>query len=436
MLKVYRFLYCNAYLRRRDKKNKKRGISRVRKEKTTIFENGIEYVKYSLLFSFVFLVFCFFFTRSVFSENHIPNPDAESNSIIPRTAQVESRIHTKKITSLIEGVSEEEKASTIHKYLAGLDTRELIETAAEMAADNQLETSVVILVPYIKKRWATSVPVAEVCEMVSNKMYDAKLRAFLIDITTKIKNLSDAETLRIEATILVVAQDEKSDIGLRRYALLQLRKPNSSQHVTRGSESELMRIFTNTETPPEVKGAAITAMRRTKDPALESVIDTVLKAKEDFPTIVVRHAVVASAKSGLSKKYIEELKKITNTTVDPELYASTIYSLGITGGQDAIAAIVADYGRHGNERIGWMALRQNEKTILSMIELSQPIEIINIGIEAARLGEIVTSVSQLQAIAAKHPEKTLRDKATEVLKVLESLGNTDTHSRPNKWEYR
>jgi len=342
----------------------------------------------------------------------------------------------KKMAALTESISGEEKSFVLNEYLAELDARELIEIAAEMAADNQLEESVAILVPHLKQKWAENVPVADICEIITDNMYDAKFRAFLIDITTKTKNISDTDILRLEKAIKAVTQDEKNDIGLRRYALLQLRKPNSSQHVTRGSESELMRIFTNTETPPEVKGAAITAMRRTKDPALESVIDTVLKAKEDFPSIVVRHAVVTAAKSGLSKKYIEELKKITNTTVDPELYASTIYSLGITGGQDAIAAIVADYGRHGNERIGRMALRQNEKTILSMIELSQPIEIINIGIEAARLGEIVTSVPQLQAIADKHPEKTLRDKVMEVLKALDSLGNTDANNRHNKWEDR
>ena len=390
-----------------------------------------------LYHGYFLFVFCLFFVRSGYSENiQKPNTDVEFNSIIPRTAMVESRVHTKKMALLIESISEEEKAPILHKYFDGLDARELIETAAEMAADNQLESSVAILVPHIKKRWAKSVPVAEVREMITNKMYDAKLRAFLIDITTKNKSLSDADILRIEETILSVAQDEKNDIGLRRYALLQLRKPKPSQDVTRESELALLRIFTNPETPPEIKGAVITAMQRTNDATFESVVDTILKAEEDFPPIVIRHAVVSAAKSGFSKKYIKELKRIAETTVDPELYASTIYSLGITGGQDAIAAIVATYNRYGNERIGWMALRQNEKTILSMIEFNQPLEIINVGIEAAHLGEITTAVPYLQAIASKHPEKTLRDTATSVLKELETRRNSENHKMPNKWEDR
>lgn len=86
---------------------------------------------------------------------------------------------------------------------------------------------------------------------------------------------------------------------------------------------------------------------------------------------------------------------ILQTTKNEKIYKSTIYSLGLVGTPNSIEALV----EHCKvpEDISF-ALPMNEKTIISMIKVNQPQNLVKAGIEAAKLLGFGTFVQPLSII--------------------------------------
>ncbi|MCP4549391.1 MAG: hypothetical protein GY835_23295 [bacterium] len=319
--------------------------------------------------------------------------------------------------------------SLLAQYLSNLSTKGIFELANELAEEGLLEINGMALAPPLKSRWQAEVPLDQICEMILDGSYDPKFRAFLIDVTPKVAALALQERTQIQKAILAVAQDETDHPNLRRYALLQLRKPlrlqesSETEQVPSPQEDDstansLSTIFNDPNSPPGLKGASLTAMRRAEDPAFAQAVSQVLAAPKDHPDIVVRHAVVSAAKSSHPEEFLPHIREITTTTDNPEVYGSSVYALGLIGNRDAVLALVLAFGRHGNERTGTNALRKNYQTILSMLDPDQRQDHLRAAIAAAQLIGLPGSREKLEILADSELSPELRRQASEALSNL------------------
>lgn len=170
---------------------------------------------------------------------------------------------------------------------------------------------------------------------------------------------------------------------------------NKNDSLDNPHYSDLVRIFNDATNPGAVRGAALTAMRRTGDPNLKRLLSTVIPNYNNYPDIIVRHAEIQASKRGFGKEYIDKMEEIARTTNDPDVYGSTIYALGIVGGQQAVHSIISVNVRFNNPYIVKGALVKNYQSILNMLEIGQPEEMISSGIAAARMIALEPAVEAL-----------------------------------------
>jgi len=352
------------------------------------------------------------------------------------------------------GISQEDRSKNFNDYLSNLDSNGLLEVASELADVNDLESSGISLIPHLKKRLSEKFPSSDFYKIIKDKKQNNKFRAFLIDIVTKFSkveannivtsnsssdtpNLStteaDVNNNEICETLISLAEDKANDAELRRYALLQLGKKNSSLGaVTKDEDNRLLKIFRDDDSPL-VRGAVITTMRRMKSSNLGPILDEVLAEPEDFYDIEIRHAVVSAAKSDLRNKYIANLKKIAITKNNNETYQSTIYALGLIGNIDAICAIADAYQKYGSEPIIRSAFRKNGKIILLMLDPANDDYTISCGLKAVKIGRISTAKELIESIAMNSKNKSLRDEAGNI---LDEIDTYEVNAIQYKWEAR
>jgi hypothetical protein len=365
-------------------------------------------------------------------------------SIKPDKTAILNRIHTKQMELAIKLDSGKSTNRSLYDYLTKLNTKELLEIAGEFSEDGRLERTGLVLLPHFKKKWEGKVPLTEIREMVLDKTYSPKFRAFLMDITPRIASLTTQENVQFEESILAVAKNKDNDPNLRRYALLQMRgksnlqiqipkKGQTSKQVEKLS-SELLTIFNDSNSPSKVKGASITAMRRKGDPTFEKTVINILSNPSQYSDIVIRHAVVSAAKSKSVKELLPQIENIARSTDSPEVYASSMYALGIIGNTDAIVALVSVFGRHGNERIGGAALRKNQRTMMLMLDPDQPADLIETGLAAVRLSTVQGVKKNLQKLTTSGPTEEIRFKAAEIIKELYKKENSTDEKLLNKWD--
>lgn len=147
----------------------------------------------------------------------------------------------------------------------------------------------------------------------------------------------------------------------------------------------------------------------------EKEISNILNHPDKYNDQSIRIAVTKSAKEGYGDKYVDEMAMILQTTNSREIYSSTIYALGIIGTPNSIKVIVEN---NKDYDILSYALQTNEDIILSMLNLNQPQNIINAGIEAAKLLEFSSFIQSLSNIKNNYPNNEIQTRAAEVLKQI------------------
>ncbi|MFZ3171570.1 MAG: hypothetical protein WA118_06275 [Carboxydocellales bacterium] len=367
----------------------------------------------------------------------IQSVQANVVNVIPDKEVIRNRVHLKQIETYKGIPDKDQQNKAINRYLSQLDIKELLETAAEINLNGRLEQEGQIIVPHIKKAWHNGVPYKDTSAVVKDKDHNPKFRIFVLDGITNSANQQGYESSDVIDTILSIAQDNSDNEDVRRYALLKLRKPGAftkNESIGGAAEkSELFSLFNEQASPAKVKGAAITAMRRTKDPNFKAALNAVLTNPEKYPSIVIQHAALDAAKGGLGKIFITQLRNLAETTKDADLFGSTVYALGLTTGSEAVNTIVSTYGKFGNESIARFSLIRNQKIILSMLDINQSDELVSAGIKAAEKIKLQSSIVLLENIAVNSRNQELRNAA----KIAAEEIKTSPEQLPDnfyKWE--
>lgn len=255
-------------------------------------------------------------------------------------------------------------------------------------------------IPYFSKIWEEGkqpVSYEKLSEISTNHSYNSLFRAFVIDMGLRVNNDEGRKSKKMLNALHVIIQDESENARLRRFAVMNLL--DVGEYKNGNNESILLKVFKNERTPSEVKGALLTAMGRTGDPNLNNTIKEVLHESHKYSNIVKRHAVITAAKRGLAVENLDKIKIILEETNDPEVYASSIYALGLTEEPEAIKIIVDNYDKFNNSHIGDNALEKNKTTITNMLKTVQSVHLVSAGIKAAtilKFEEFLPSLEQLQ----------------------------------------
>jgi hypothetical protein len=174
-------------------------------------------------------------------------------------------------------------------------------------------------------------------------------------------------------------------------------------------------------------------MRKLGDTELDACLQEILSNKDKYEDIILRHAMVESAKNKSLKQYVDNIKNIAETTDNYEVYGSAIYALEISGGIEEIKAIVSVYGAHNNVDICYGALRKNKKTILSMLSLEQPKETIIYGIKAAKLADMPSAISYMNEIKSNTKDKEILNEIKSAIDTID-INNKIDYDLEKKWE--
>lgn len=346
-------------------------------------------------------------------------------SIIPDKSVVVKKVHASKIKQLVQN---ENGDILVREYLSSMKLKDILETAAEFADEGHLISSGLLLSPYYQKELDKNPQISEINKVILDKNYNEIFRAFVLDGITNSKTIEGYKNNEIINTMMSIISDPLEKPYIRRFALLKLRKqPNNIE-----LRKELIKIFKDENAPAEVRGASITAMRRIEDPNFQEVVDDVLNNYTNYHGEIIRYAAIEAAKSKKNKNYYTKLlSKIAKETNNKEVYGSTIFSLGIVGGPDAVKAIVDNYGRFGDDLSCNSALKRNYKSIISLIDLNQPIENITVGIKAAKYAGLTPAIDALQLIVNNSPDKNIVNQAQDAINYIKSNPATDNY---HKWE--
>ncbi|MFC4769012.1 hypothetical protein [Effusibacillus consociatus] len=196
---------------------------------------------------------------------YYPSVQAADEIIIPDKAVVGNNVHLNKLKSF-------QDSNAMNQYLSSLSTKDLLETAAELAnqGENVLSQEGLILVPHLKKRWSNGVPAQQIDTMIKDKTNPKEFRMFLINFLNNRK--AENQTEQVIDTILTMASDKTEDASIRWYSLLKVRELSGNATKKQAQEETLKAIFKDPATPASVKGAALTAMRRTGSPELQKFV--------------------------------------------------------------------------------------------------------------------------------------------------------------------
>ncbi|WP_407312308.1 hypothetical protein [Desulfosporosinus sp. SB140] len=201
---------------------------------------------------------------TIFYSTHIVKGD----TILPDKNEIQIQKHMKKIDELTKTLAKNEQASTVNDYLATLNAKDLLETAAEYSSyvnsEQDRNDYLSIIAPHLARAWQQGVPYGDVSNIIKDKTYDNIFRMFTVDIATTLnqnKGQSDAELIN---SIYTIALDNNENTELRRHVLLDLTEPGAYKSPDdMNGKSKLEEIFKEPNLAPEVKSAVITAMRRT-----------------------------------------------------------------------------------------------------------------------------------------------------------------------------
>lgn len=286
-----------------------------------------------------------------------------------------------------------------------------------------------LLSPYLQKKLDGNTPLDDINEILINTNNNDIFRYFILDCVVHSKNLKGYEKPEINDAILTIANNSTESSYLRRNVLLNLIGENSFKRQRR-SQSEIIGIFKDESVSPEVRGAAITAMHRTCDPNFNYAIQEVFKDYNEFPPKTVQYAVIEAAKTKNNQDiYIPILTKIAAETDDEELYGSTIFSIGICGGTEAVKSIINNYGRFEEEPLCNSALKRNYKPILSMLDVNQSKDILLCGISAAESAGITPAIESLEIISVNTQDEEIKEKSLKAIEYIKSNPSSENYEK-------
>ncbi|MGF7046442.1 hypothetical protein J2T13_000918 [Paenibacillus sp. DS2015] len=352
---------------------------------------------------------------------------ASTETIQPDKASVEKKVHSTKIKSFYNDM-------TLTKdYLGTLNEKELLEAVAEYSTeeDNTFNTSLAIISPHLKNKMQGGIHTQELELEVKNKSYNKINRLFLIDLYSNMKSQDQNDF--VSETLLTLATDTSENDDIRAYALGELKEESRSKAKKDKQDKILVDLFNDATTPNKVKGNTLTAMRRTNNPYLAVAIHDVIDNYEQKDSLLIRSAVVTAGKSRQNNVAIK-IEQIAKNTLDPKVYASSVYALGLLRNEESLKSILEVYGKYNNSDIGNGALIMNEKLILNMLDNNQSKDNVLYAIKAAELISLHSALEKLKEISNHSLDSELRTKAIDAFNKINEVQRSAFPSNTEKWE--
>ncbi|MEH7115971.1 hypothetical protein V7128_00925 [Neobacillus vireti] len=342
--------------------------------------------------------------------------DSNKPSTLPDKGVIKQMKHYNKIKDLTES----NQSAALTKYIRGLSEKELFETAEEMIKGNaDFEREGMILVPAIKEKWKNG-PSKEAYKLIRDKGFTPKFREHVLDAMFSNqmveKSLEDGNIIN-EVTSLV--NDPSEDEMVRVYALKKLRAGDKVDHA----KLKLEKLVFDANEPTKIRGAAIVAMHRTKDPSFEKTMDKILKDKAVDNETLLQYAIVETAKANISNKYMKEVKELSKQKNSKELNNTISYAMAITGGKEAIKFATTVYDEN-NKEISAYTFRTRMYDVMDLLNSSDS-EDVEAGIKASIYGQIANALPKLKELKQSSTDVQVQKLAAEALATIDPAAMVD-----------
>lgn len=344
-------------------------------------------IKKNVLFFFSLIVIGSI-TSSVYA-----NETGYLNNPYPDKAVIKELKHIEELKSIYSIKDKDEKFKSLNHYLEEKSTKELLEIAAELeTTSSNFTVDSMVIAPHLKDKFKDGIPV-DTYNILIDKEFKPRFKMFVLDSMTNSEVKSKTlKNTNFSKNIKTIISDKSIDPAYKTYTLKKL-----NENFESPQQLELEKIVFDSLEASGVRGAAITAMRRTKNPNYKNVLTKIFSDKEIKDDKILRYAVVSAAKSGDLGDYISDVEYLSNNTQSSDLLNSIIYALGITGNEESINLIVKLYKEGENEEIVKYSMIINEKKIIEMLNSGNP-NYITPALHATLYGNITTAIPSLKVL--------------------------------------
>lgn len=363
-------------------------------------------------------------------EISIPSPESfDDQNYLKELTELKKSKSSTKLSSMDSTQKEIET-----RYFESLNESQLLELIGEIsvATPENFELEAQGILPVLMDKFDGQAP-DELSTVISDDQYNEKYRMFTMDTMA---NGNDGISSQVYQDIKTVIDNKSEDTQLRRYALLQLDANSYNvQRLSPGSTINLKQITEDKNEDSSVRGAALIAMSRVNDPSYDETVDNLMNSSSvDDP--LIRYVVTSAAKTDDLEKYDDVIQDVLDNTSDVDIYKSTIYSLGISGGEEAVTTIVNNFGKFDEraDSISRYSLKMNLTVIRDMLNSTEKIKVMT----ALKASEIIGYGEMYSTI--KEISENSNDKEVKELAKI-TLGNIDPNQLidedgTNKWEVK
>ncbi len=222
-------------------------------------------------------------------------------------------------------------------YVSFLNAEELFEFAYELVLydEKNFESGVMLVLVQLNDKLDDDKNKELILELLKNKSYVPKYRAFLIDTAKKFIKKDSRLYVDYQDIILSIAKDVEVDKRLRKYAVSKL-----DSNVNDNLEEIINLLKSNNK--KKISASLLHKLRRAKHPDLENYVAPVLNNPNEYDEKILQSAIMCLVPN-FDIKYIGKLMEISENTENQKILSAIRHKLVDMNHPEAVIACLGVY---------------------------------------------------------------------------------------------
>ncbi len=347
----------------------------------------------------------------------------------PDIQQIKEKQHYKKII----GIKEKNEFDT---YVNTLNKSELILTIAEFADELEKANNPVsmrMFADVTKNKLINELTESDYISFVENKDYSDLFKAYMIDCYSYSKHKNNKKnTDKFDNSLRTIVKDSSENQKLRFYALA------SMDNLDNNDIDMLKKIIDSKEQNEILKARSLKELKKINEQETYPIIKQIIKDHKNYSDKEVGMSIdllTRSSSSLISELDGEDHKVdiIENFIKESNNYItinSSIRSLGNIKTQNSVKAVINNREKVQENSVIAYYINKNYLTVEKMLEITNDIETIKIGLECVGIAPFKSFMPKLEILANNCSDEEVKNQAKNLITKV----NEHSYERNIKWD--
>lgn len=347
----------------------------------------------------------------------------------PDIQQIKEKQHYKKII----GIKEKNEFDT---YVNTLNKSELLLTIAEFADEFETAndpTSMTMFAEVTKNKLINELTESDYISFVENKDYSDLFKAYMIDCYSYSKHKNNKRhTDKFDNSLRTIVKDSSENQKLRFYALA------SMDNLDNNDINMLKEIIDSEEQNETLKARSLKELKKINEQETYPIIKQIIKDHKKYSDKEVGMSIdllTRTSSSVISKldgedhrvDIIENFIKESNNYITIN---SSIRSLGNIKTQNSVKAVINNRKKVQEDSVIAYYINKNYLTVEKMLEITNDIETIKIGLECVDIAPFKSFMPKLEILANNCSDEEVKNQAKNLITKV----NEHSYERNIKWD--